>query len=829
MQERVGLDRRRRWVIAVAAGVLVAPLGALTMSPAAAAGASATVNPLSVNPLSVIAASVSINAASHLATVPTTAIGINGSTYDGDLLDTAVPGLLNNAGVSVIRFPGGSESDQYNWQTNTDVQSGGAEAVSFDQFVNVLHATSSAAQAMITVNYGTGDTIGNSETPKETGAQVAADWVTYASVTHHDNIKYWEIGNEVYGNGTYGADWEQDSHCAAGPTSCGPAAYAANVKTYIAAMKAVDPTIVVGVVLTAPGNWPDGQTSTGSPQPWNQTVLSALGNQIGFADVHWYPQNPSSVTPPGPTDAGLLGDNSQIPSMVSTLRSELTQFSGSSTVPIMVTETNSVSSNPGKQTVSVVNALYLDQDYLTWLQSGVSNLDWWQIHNGMVTGGDNGSGLNGTATYGDYGVLSNASCGSVCEPAADTPFPAYYGLKLLGAFIQPGVSLVSTTSSQSLVQSYAATETNGNLRVLMVNDDPGNSYTVNLNYAGFTPAAGTPTVSTLSGAGTAITSAAQGTASSQTLPPYSVSMFELRPSGAATGPTTPGTPTASGITSTGATLTWAASTDPAGVTGYDVLNASNTVIASVTTNSAVLAGLTPATQYVLRVRAKDAAGNLSTPSASVTFTTAAGSDTTPPNPPGTPTASGITSSSVTLSWAASTDNVGVTGYDVVRINGTTETVVASPSTNSATITGLTAATGYTFAIYAKDAAGNRSTRSGPVAVTTASGATTSTCKVGYSVNDWGGGFTATIVISNTGASTLNGWTLAFAWPGNQHITNGWSATYTQSGAQMTATNLSYNGTIAPGGNTTIGFNASYTGSNPAPTAFTINGTTCATS
>lgn len=799
------------------AGVIVAPLIA-----AVAAGAS----PALITPHA-ISASVSVNAATHLATVPATAIGINGSTYDGDLLDAAVPGLLNNAGVSVIRFPGGSESDQYNWKTNTDVQSGATEAVSFDQFVNVLHATNSTAQAMITVNYGTGETIGAAMTPKETGAQVAADWVTYANITHHDNIKYWEIGNEIYGNGTYGANWEQDSHCAAGPSNCGPAAYAANVKTYIAAMKAVDPTIVVGAVLTAPGNWPDGQTATGSPSPWNQTVLSALGNQIGFADVHWYPQNPSSVTPPGPTDAGLLGDNSQIPSMVSTLRSQLSQYSGSSTVPIMVTETNSVSSNPGKQTVSIVSALYLDQDYLTWLQNGTSNVDWWQIHNGMVTSGDNGSGLNGTANYGDYGVLSDATCGSVCEPAADTPFPAYYGLKLLGAFIQPGVNLVPATSNQSLVQSYAATEANGNLRVLMVNDDPTNSYTVSLNYAGFSPAAGTPTVSTLSGAGTSITSTAQGTASTQTIPAYSVTMFELRPSSAA-GPTTPGTPTASAITTVGATLTWTASTDPAGVTGYDVLNASNTVIASVTTNSAVLTGLTPATEYVLRVRAKDAAGNLSTPSGSVTFTTAAASDTTPPSKPGTPTASTITASSVNLSWATSTDNVGVSGYDVVRINGSTETVVASPTTNSATITGLTASTGYTFAVYAKDAAGNRSTRSGTVAVTTAASGTGGTCKITYSVNDWGGGFTATIGIANTGTATLSGWSLKFTWPGNQQITNGWAATYAQTGTQMTATNLSYNGTIAPGGNTTIGFNASYTGGNPPPTAFTLNGTSCTT-
>jgi hypothetical protein len=815
MPPRVGSGPRR--TVAIAVGAVAALLSG---SMAAAAGL-----PHAASPAATVAATVSVNAATRLATVPNTAIGINGSTYDGALADAAVPGLLGGAGVNVIRFPGGTESDEYDWKNNTDVLSHQTQAISFDQFATMLHATSSAPQAMITVNYGTGDAVGALQSPTETGAQVAADWVKYANVTNHDAIKYWEIGNEVYGNGTYGADWEPDNHCATGsnPSNCGPSVYAANVKTYITAMKAVDPTIVVGVVLTAPGNWPDGVTSAGSPTAWNQTVLSALGNQIGFADVHWYPQNPG-----GETDSGLLGDNSSIPSMVSTLRSELTQYSGSSSVPIMVTETNSVSSNPGKQTTSLVNALYLDQDYLSWLQNGVANVDWWQIHNGIVTGGNNSSSLNGTYAYGDYGVLSDATCASsLCEPAADTPFPAYLGLKLLGSFIQPGVSLVSTTSNQSPVQSYAALEANGNLRVMMVNDSPTNSYAETLSYSGFTPGSGTPTVSTLAAPGTSITSAAQGTAGTQTLPPYSVTMFELQPA-TTTGPTTPGTPTASAITATGATLSWTASTDPAGVTGYDVLNASNVVIASVTTNSAVLTGLTPSTQYVLRVRAKDAAGNMSAPSGSVTFTTAAASDTTPPSTPGTPTASGTTSTSVNLAWTASTDNVGVTGYDVVRISGTTETIVASPTTNSATITGLTPSTAYTFAVYAKDAAGNRSTRSGTVAVTTTASTGGGTCKIGYSVNDWGGGFTATIVITNTGTTTLNGWTLKFTWPGNQVLTNGWSATYTQSGTQMTATNLSYNGTIAPAGNTTIGFNASYTGSNPPPTAFTLNGTACTT-
>ncbi|WP_030953374.1 cellulase family glycosylhydrolase, partial [Streptomyces sp. NRRL S-481] len=95
-----------------------------------------------------------------------------------------------------------------------------------------------------------------------------------------------------------------------------------------------------------------------------------------------------------------------------------------------------------------------------------------------------------------------------------------------------------------------------------------------------------------------------------------------------------------------------------------------------------------------------------------------GGDTTPPTAPGTPTTSGVTSSSVGLRWAAATDATGVTGYDVVRVSGGTETVATSTATTNATVTGLSPATSYTFAVYARDAAGNRSPRSATVTVTT---------------------------------------------------------------------------------------------------------------
>ena len=535
----------QRWPKAHAATFAVSLSGIALATGLAASGAGAAVVPAAGS--APAAVQISVSPGSALARVPGTAIGINASTYDASLTDPKVPALLRDAGVSIVRLPGGTESDEYDWKTNTDVISGSHEAVSFGQFMSVIRQA--GAQAMVTVDYGTGNTIGQQDGSGETGPQIAADWVRYANIQHHYNVKYWEIGNEVYGNGTYGADWEPDAHCETSPGGpavtlgsepsqtydCGPAAYAANVKQYIAAMKAVDPDISIGVVLTAsgaPNNWPDGVTNpVTSPQSWNQTVLTALGSQIGFADVHWYPQNPSNVTPPGPTDAGLLADTAQIPASVAALRTEFADWAGDPDIPIMITETNSVSSNPGKQTLSIVNALYLEQDYLTWLESGVSNVDWWQVHNGIVTSGDNQASLYGSADYGDYGVLSDASCGTtpagtqVCEPPADTPFPAYYGLELLSRFIQPGDTLVAVSSSQSLVQAFAV-RTPAGLRVLAVNDDPADSYGVSLSAPGFRTSPGAPVV--YYGEQSSALQYLPASAGS-VLTPYSITMYTLTP------------------------------------------------------------------------------------------------------------------------------------------------------------------------------------------------------------------------------------------------------------------------------------------------------------
>ncbi|MEV0569468.1 cellulase family glycosylhydrolase [Dactylosporangium sp. NPDC050588] len=116
---------------------------------------------------------------------------------------------------------------------------------------------------------------------------------------------------------------------------------------------------------------------------------------------------------------------------------------------------------------------------------------------------------------------------------------------------------------------------------------------------------------------------------------------------------------------------------------------------------------------------------------------------------------------------------------------------------------------------------------GLVAVTVPASAATTGCAVTYTVqSQWSGGFTANVTITNLG-TRITGWSLTYDFPDpNQKVTNGWSATWSQSGAHVSATNLDWNGTLNTGASTSIGFNGVWNGANPRPLSFALNGTTC---
>jgi hypothetical protein len=580
-------------------------------------------------------ATVSVNAGTPLGTIPTIAFGVNTPVWGSLIIASpTIEGDVNQLGANIVRYPGGTVSDMFHWANDTvtttnpaNVYLGpfntyAAPAMSFANFMTMIGKTS--AQPMITVNYGTDIAGTGPGDPTE-----AAAWVTYANVTNKYAIKYWEIGNEVYGNGEYGAAttsggattytgnyWEPDLHSLllppnpmgtsssatnierAGLPALGPTAYGTNALTYISDMKAADPTIKVGVVLTAPGFWPDA-SAPGNPSPaWNPGVLQACGSKIDFVVVHWYPENPGFET-----DAGLLSSTTAIANMVATLKQEITQYCGTNApnVQIFVTETNSVSSTPGKQSVSLVSGLFLPDNIMSWLEAGAQNVDWWSLFNSLdepygVTNdleGNMSSSLYGASLFGDYGLLSS---GTAPEPAADTPFPSYYGYAMIPYLGHPGDTMVSSSTSSTLVASHAVQQANGNLAVLLINKDPANTNTVNVSVAGYEPAQSAMEYTYGEGS-TAITSSTltnAGPSFATTIAPYSLNTIVMTPAPAPviTATTTlpynqvavgTGMGLSTTITDTGGPLTNA-------YVMIDVFNSTGTLVAQYNTSGVNLAG-----------------------------------------------------------------------------------------------------------------------------------------------------------------------------------------------------------------------------------------------
>ncbi len=226
-----------------------------------------------------------------------------------------------------------------------------------------------------------------------------------------------------------------------------------------------------------------------------------------------------------------------------------------------------------------------------------------------------------------------------------------------------------------------------------------------------------------------------------------VSVTTLTPAPDTTAPTA-ATLSASGTTLTTTNLSWTGATDNVAVTGYDVYQ-DGVFKASTTSTTFAVTGLTASTAYSFYVLAKDAAGNISIPSNTVSVTTLSPDITAPTA--ATLSASGTTATTTNLSWTGATDNVAVTGYNVYK--GATLLGSTTTATTYA-VTGLTAATAYTFYVQAKDAAGNISVASNTVSVTTlASNPITYCTSLGSSTVDELIGKVVFGTISNTSTGT----------------------------------------------------------------------------
>ncbi len=615
---------RAPWRARAAAALTVSALGAALL-----AGGPAAADPAPRADAAPAAVNVTVNAAEGRGTIPDTAYGLNSAVWDAQMNASDVQGLLQSAHIGALRYPGGSYGDIYHWQDNTAPGGYVAPGTDFDAFMGTVKKI--GAQPVLIANYGSG-------TPQE-----AADWVRYANVTKGYGAKLWEVGNELYGNGHYGSGWEHDDHA-----DTSPAAYGRNVVAYASAMKAVDPTVKVGAVLTMPGNWPDGVMAGGESADWNHTVIPLVAGKADFVIVHWYP---------GGSDAAqALGTTSQLTGELAQLRAQL-DANGAAGTPIALTEVNS---NVDEDTQP--DALFGADAYATALENGVFTVDWWDTHNGPTA---ISTAPDGATDYGDYGILSSGTCvGSVCEPPLDTPFPTYHAISMLSRLGRPGDQLVGAATDDPLVAAHAAHQANGDLSVLLINKDPAAARQVALHYSGFRPDPASATVATFRDGASAIDTATTTDTGAVTLPPYSLTTLTLhQAAGTASALSAPGGVHVTAADATSATVAWTPSTGGK-ADRYEVyrqVGAVSELLGSSTGGSVTVHNLTPGTTYTWNVLARDSVGRLSRPSDPVTVRT------------GTPaTADCAVSYQVTAGWGNGWNaNVTVTDTGPAPITGWT--------------------------------------------------------------------------------------------------------------------------------------------------------------
>jgi endoglucanase len=227
-------------------------------------------------------------------------------------------------------------------------------------------------------------------------------------------------------------------------------------------------------------------------------------------------------------------------------------------------------------------------------------------------------------------------------------------------------------------------------------------------------------------------------------------------------------------------------------------------------------------------------------SGSLSATTTIGLTVTTKPAPGFTLAASPTSLSVTQGKSATdsvtvTDVNGFTGSVTLAASnlpsGVTAAFATNPTNGSSVVTFAASSTATTgsFSVTINGTSGSLTPVSITIPVTVVSSGTGFACHIGYTISSqWGGGFGAAVTINNTGTVAISNWTLTWTFANGQTITQLWNGAETQSGANVTVNNLSYNGSIPAGGSYTgMGFNGSWNNAtNAVPTSFAVNGTTC---
>jgi alpha-L-arabinofuranosidase len=409
---------------------------------------------------------VTVDRSSIITKIPRSIFGNNSNLWMTQMVTE--PSLMDHITTvhpHIIRFPGGSISDVFFWnaQPNTPpadapaqlVQANGTSVAagywfgknteswtfSVDNYYSMLQQTGN--QGLITINYGYAR-YGKSANPVATAAHLAADWVRY----DNGRTKYWEIGNENYG------DWEAGYRIKLADNNDGQpefltgALYAQHFRIFADSMRKAaletGKTIVIGAVTSesAPQAW-----WTPTAANWNTGMLGNVNNSPDYYIVHNYytPYNTNSNA------ADILSTATVETVKMMNYVKQTFQATGSTVKPIALDEWN-IFATGSKQAVSHINGFHADLLLGETIKNNFGMTARWDLANGWNSGDDHGMFNNGDEPGGV--VKWN-------------PRPAFYHMYFFQKFL--GDRLVSATSSSSDIVSYASSYSSGEVGVMIVN------------------------------------------------------------------------------------------------------------------------------------------------------------------------------------------------------------------------------------------------------------------------------------------------------------------------------------------------------------------------
>jgi hypothetical protein len=347
---------------------------------------------------------------------------------------------LRKAGIHLVRWPGGSEADAYHWENGGSICDDMGYITTGDTFDNFMTRVAAPLHLdiAITLNYGSNRACDAGGEPSEAGA-----WVADAKRRGY-HVAYWTVGNEVYGS------WEYDLH--AQPHD--PVTYSNAVRTgYYPAVKKANADVKLGVVVDLP-----------SDHAWNDVVLRKA-QPFDFVELHYYPEYDVD------NDRALLGpDIDKFAKYLTGLRAEMDKAGVAKTVPIYLGEYNNDAGNEGKQSVSIVNGLFLGQMLGTLLHAGVPMSTWWLAYGSCDETGDYSKKLYGFQHFGSEALFSDGlpnpyeGCANTPKIPGGTPFPTARVMALFSNDIPAGSQVRATSVPQSIkgnVRAYGFARKNG--------------------------------------------------------------------------------------------------------------------------------------------------------------------------------------------------------------------------------------------------------------------------------------------------------------------------------------------------------------------------------